>query len=62
MWTAPVGKRFFDVSNGLVGCSRSLVVERRHCFVDKGAGAVANRGIEDEDEGASRHEGQISER
>jgi hypothetical protein len=20
MWTAPVGKRFFDVSNGLVGC------------------------------------------
>jgi hypothetical protein len=20
MWTAPVGKRLFDVSNGLVGC------------------------------------------
>ena len=36
-------------------------MERRNRLLDKGAGAVADGGIDGEDEGASRHEGDISD-
>jgi hypothetical protein len=41
---------------------RLVLTERRDRLVDKRAGAVADGGVEDEDESASGHEGDISER